>query len=797
MNRRNFVSMLGTSTFLSVAKGLAGPAKSPTVVGGRTRLSLQGNWERYIEGELYDRIQVPSSQHLVGSYHLKCSFLLPRLAPDQRALLHFEGITYFGRATVNGVELGTMSLYVPYDFDFTPHAKEGGNELVVAIADLLPDAKGAGKDELALGVNPGWEAYGGIIRDVWVETRPAAYIDNLRFGYTLNDAYTRAACRVQAYIWAARATSGELAVSLSQDKSEVARARRHVDLQAGPNEAELGFDVNAPALWSPEAPNLYELSAVLKTDNGEDRWACRTGVREIRTRGPEFLLNGKPLVLRGVCRHDMWKEQGFTLTRQQMLDDMRMIKDLGCNFVRLVHYPHHRHIVELADELGLLVSEEPGFWGMDFTTMPPSMVELGYRIMERTIRRDWNSPSVFAWLLGNECTLTVEYLKEGKARCRKLDPLNRPVSFANDMPMEEAKPIFEQAGMDFFDQHLYPSDQRDYNRVAEFYAGSLPLTFTEWGWETIGDEVIFPEKHTDAILGLIQKGQLAGHAFWSWQDIREYSRIDWLTQDGILLSGVVTEARDLRKDWCAELTGLFQGRRQEVLPHDVRPHVLPLKWQVASPGATFSPLDLQALVDSPEGQKSWAAVEAAMAKFWATVSGADDQWKRTGSRLRLWKGSELKIAGVPFRVPVVEEYARPVALTPEVPAVSIPIGQSCAWLHILGQVTLPQGYPVVGKRGQTVADYEVVYADGSTKVLPVRHGIEVAQANLIHVATRINPVATTAQPALKFVKDAAREQYQVLLWSVAVANNKVRKLACRLNGGQHGLLIFAVTAERV
>jgi beta-glucuronidase len=111
----------------------------------------------------------------------------------------------------------------------------------------------------------------------------------------------------------------------------------------------------------------------------------------------------------------MWKDQGFTLTREQMEQDMRMIKGLGCNFVRLVHYPHHRYIIDLADELGLLVSEEPGYWNMDFKTMRRSLIELGLRIMERTIRRDWNSPSVFAWFLGNECTLTVDYLKEGKA----------------------------------------------------------------------------------------------------------------------------------------------------------------------------------------------------------------------------------------------------------------------------------------------------------------------------------------------------------------------------------------------
>ena len=162
---------------------------------------------------------------------------------------------------------------------------------------------------------------------------------------------------------------------------------------------------------------------------------------------------------------------------------------------------------------------------------------------------------MFAWLLGNECTLTVEYLKEGKERCRKLDPIARPVSFANSMGPKEAKPIFEQAGMDFFDSHPYPSDPQEYAKTAEYYGDSRPLTFSEWGWETAGDKDIFPETHSELILNLVKAGKLAGHSFWSWQDMRQYSRIDWPTADGILMSGIVTEAREVGR------TGPWNSRR--------------------------------------------------------------------------------------------------------------------------------------------------------------------------------------------------------------------------------------------
>ena len=160
-------------------------------------------------------------------------------------------------------------------------------------------------------------------------------------------------------------------------------------------------------LWAPETPDLYDLSAKLQTTTGSDEFACRTGFRDFRAVGSTFQLNGKKVIMNGVCRHDMWKDQGFTLTRAQMRSDMEAIKGMGANYVRLVHYPHDRYVVELADELGLLVSEEPGYWQVDFQKASPAMVKLGLDILETTIRRDWNSPSIVQWLLANECRVTT------------------------------------------------------------------------------------------------------------------------------------------------------------------------------------------------------------------------------------------------------------------------------------------------------------------------------------------------------------------------------------------------------
>jgi hypothetical protein len=174
---------------------------------------------------------------------------------------------------------------------------------------------------------------------------------------------------------------------------------------------------------------------------------------------------------------------------------------------------------------------------------------------------------------------------------------------------------------------------------------------------------------------------------------------------------------------------------------------------------------------------------------------AEDQWKRTGGKFMLWPAADLAVGGIPFRVPSVSQYARPLVLTALTSEIVIPVGQECERLHILGQVTLPLGYPLIGKIGERVATYRVRYKGGMQKEIAIRAGKEVAQANLIHAATRIEPVATEAQRALKYVKDVVREQYQVLLWTVELKRGVVESLSCKLEEGQPALAIFALTAE--
>ena len=715
---------------------------------------------------------------------------------QERVFLHFEGITYHGRVFVNGVELGHMLSYAPYEFDFTAQAREGKNAVEVVIVDAAPEPDGTGKDDLAFGITSGWETYGGIIREVWAEIRPAAYIENVRFGYELSDDYARASCNATVFVDSSKSSSADCELRLTWMGAEVAKSAAQVQLKSGVNEVPLDFVVHVPALWSPDDPNLYQLTAKIESDAGDHTWQCRTGFRKITTRGAQFLLNGKPIILNGICRMELWKDQGFTMDRRQHKADMRGIKMLGANFVRLQPFPHHRRVVELADELGLLISEESGFWNMDFGTMPRSEVELGNKILELTVRRDWNSPSVMVWFLGNECVFPLEFLKEGKALCDRLDPIHRLVSVAHDYGKFPAvKNLFDDAGLDFYDWHAYEFSEDKFERLAENFGSSKPLTLSEWGWESAGEKPLFHERYFDKLLAQVEAGKIAGHMFFDWNDYPLYTRDDWASESGMLLSGVVNEAREVRQPIYSRLAGLFSGKKElQVVAKDVKPHPVPLRSMPFLPGSGFQAVDLQPLVGTSSQKTAWVDLEKSFEQFWADSAFAKDQWPRTGKVFRLWQERDVPVASIDFRSPVQDGYVRPLLLGPSAPSLEIPIDGECVNLHILGQVTFPGGYPMVGNIGDVAAVYTLQYKNGKKQELPVRNGFEVVQSNCITGATRINPTALNAPAVLRFNKDVVREQYQILLWSIPISSAGLKSLQCK-SLTQEWIAIFAVTQE--
>jgi beta-glucuronidase len=182
--------------------------------------------------------------------------------------------------------------------------------------------------------------------------------------------------------------------------------------------------------WSPEDPKLYRVIFLTKEDRLEDS----IGFRQIETRGKEILLNGKPVFLRGISMHEeALVRGGRAYSREDDRTLLNWAEELGCNFVRLAHYPYNEDMARLADQMGLLVWEEiPVYWGIDWEN--ESTLRISQSQMEELIERDQNRTSVILWSLSNETppgAARLEFLKKLADHTRSLDPTRLVTSAMN------------------------------------------------------------------------------------------------------------------------------------------------------------------------------------------------------------------------------------------------------------------------------------------------------------------------------------------------------------------------------
>ncbi|HVX65979.1 MAG TPA: glycoside hydrolase family 2 TIM barrel-domain containing protein [Bryobacteraceae bacterium] len=774
-----------------------------------TRIDLAGQWERRIAGKIHDVIQVPSSYRPIGTVTLHRTFELPAWG-GQRVLLRFEGVAHHAAVRVNGKEAGSMGPWTPYAFDVTALARPGSNEIDVDVTDW----------QVPLGPAGAWEASGGIIRAVGIELRPDPYIENARLDYDFSPQLDSVACTLTVYLEGRTHARGRLTAELVRGAAVVARAEQEVEAGEGSTSAALRWKLDAPALWSPETPNLYTLRVRLATPRGTDEFATTTGFRKLEIRGNAFLLNGAPLVLHGVCRHDLWPRQGHTMTDAQIEQDMDMIRRLGANYVRLVHYPHDRRVVQAAARAGLLVSEESGLVWLQFRKLAPESLETGLGNLERTLRRDWNSPALFAMYVANESAVTPEAMREARKRLSALKPglfLSSAHVSGPEAGHESSKRMFDEGGLDFYCFHPYTFDMDDFEKVATSFAGK-PLVFTEWGGRAIGDSPVLMEATCREIRRLVEAGRLAGFSFWSWADLPEFSRQDAEMEGGILKSGVVTEERVPRPGLYAALGTLFRALPAAPPEPDRTPQLLAPALVPLGEASEFTPVPLQRAIDEPAQKQAWAEMEETIQAFWTAQGFTGRHWQETGKRFWTWSAPRFRIGRIPFETPQRGGATEPLVLTPSRRRVEVPVGRQADRLLFLGNVTFPDGYPVKGALGGAVGRYIVTYTDGERQIVELRWGHEVARANLISVATRIDPETAEGERAILFTKDPVREVYQARLLAVPVKPKRIERVAIELAEAaapgapppqsmhhspgttpgpeRQALALFAITAER-
>ncbi|MBQ7860786.1 MAG: DUF4981 domain-containing protein [Clostridia bacterium] len=425
--------------------------------------NTQYPWERIQEP---DMPEAPTKYNPVGCYIKK--FVLPKGFKKDRTVLVFEGVESAFYLYVNGVRCGYgEGTFRRSEFDITEYLTEGENNISVEVYRWCTGSWLEDQDFFRLS---------GIFREVYLYTTNKQYIRD----FTL-----KALPDTKNY------KTGDilLDVELGDEKAyaEVEMTVYDSDgivVATDTETAEKGGKISLSAavpfieLWSAEKPYLYNVVILLRDKGGNavEYTSCKTGFRHIEIKDSVLYYNGKRLLLKGANRHEFSCDTGRVITKEQMIEDILIMKKHNLNAVRTSHYPNQALWYQLCDEYGLYVIDENNleshgtrFMGEKTPLIPDGMDMWTPSCMDRIeslYQRDKNHPSVIIWSLGNECSGGENFLKMHDY-LNEIDP-SRPVHYES---------IWDKAHFDF-----------DKN-VTDVYSQMYPKP-----WDLEADMLAHPEK---------------------------------------------------------------------------------------------------------------------------------------------------------------------------------------------------------------------------------------------------------------------------------------------------------------
>lgn len=418
--------------------------KSPT-------MEIPGDWNTQDE-KLY---------YYEGSVWYKKSFDYSKNRKSNRVFLYFGAVNYEAEVYLNGSKLGThIGGFTPFNFEVTGLLKEKDNFLVLKVDNTR-------KKEGVPTLNTDWWNYGGITRDVKLVETPPTFIRD--YFIRLN---TKNPALIEGYV----NLDGDHS---SNKKIKVSIPELDIEQEVMTNNqgmATLKIASKNISYWSPDNPHLYEVVFTSSADTLTDQ----IGFRTIETEGDQILLNDKPVFLRGISIHEERPyEAGRVRTKEQARQLLEWAKELGCNYVRLAHYPHNEHMVRLADEMGILVWEEiPVYWTIEWNN--EATLKNAKSQLSEVIQRDKNRASVIIWSMANETPVSEarnRFLNELANLTRQQDG-TRLISAALEQSNYEGNPTIRTID----DPFAEVVDILSFNQYIGWYDG-LPSKANDITWK--------------------------------------------------------------------------------------------------------------------------------------------------------------------------------------------------------------------------------------------------------------------------------------------------------------------------
>lgn len=380
-----------------------------------------------------------SNGNPVGSYIR--NFSVPKNWDNREIFIHFDGVCSAFYIWVNGEKVGySQGSRTPAEFNLTKYLKQGDNKIAMQVFRW--------SDGSYLEDQDGWRM-SGIFRDVYLYATPKMQIQDFFVTTNLDEDYNDAVISTKINLknyGSGSFKNGSVEfklMDLNGNEIEVQGSLSHAISNLKPSESKeiiISGKVLKPLKWTHETPNLYKVAVLLKDSANKttEVVACNTGFREIEIKNRAVLLNGKPILFKGVNKVEHNPILGKQTTREWLEKEVLLMKQHNINSIRTAHYPHHPYLYDLCDKYGILLLDEANVeshgmhYGEESLAKDPAWEKAHVQRCRSMIQRDKNHPSVVIWSHGNEAGNGVNFVAMNN-EAHRLDP-SRPTHyhFAND-----------------------------------------------------------------------------------------------------------------------------------------------------------------------------------------------------------------------------------------------------------------------------------------------------------------------------------------------------------------------------